>query len=119
MNYQAETDWDRLCDITDELMKTGRFQFRNDAMLEAQRLNPHLDRSGPGAKYNLKLGSRAHNAPSAGGGAEAQLAAKAKQVSEQRQISFAQAYVQAMSENPNLYVQYLHEHPEQWGGKRG
>jgi hypothetical protein len=47
------------------------------------------------------------------------LAARAKQIAEQSHMSFAQAYVEAVSENPNLYVQYLHEHPEQWGGKRG
>jgi hypothetical protein len=38
-----ESDWDKLCDHTDELMATGRYPARFEAMREAQRRNPHLD----------------------------------------------------------------------------
>ena len=42
-----ESDWDKLCDHTDELMATGRYPGRYEAMLEAQRRNPHLDKTRP------------------------------------------------------------------------
>ena len=43
-----ESDWDKLCDHTDELIATGRYPGRYEAMLEAQRRNLHLDRTPPG-----------------------------------------------------------------------
>jgi mRNA interferase HicA len=44
------SDWDKRCDCTDELMATGRYPGRHEAMLETQRQNPHLDRTPPGMK---------------------------------------------------------------------
>jgi signal peptide peptidase SppA len=41
--------------------------------------------------------------------AEAQLTAAANQIASQRNIPFAQAYVQALNQNPALYRQYLAE----------
>ena len=35
-----ESDWDKLCDHTDELVATGRYPGRYEAMKEAQRHNP-------------------------------------------------------------------------------
>lgn len=43
----------------------------------------------------------------------------AKQLAAARHITFAQAYVQALMENPRLYQQYLAQHPKQNGGPRG
>jgi len=43
-----ESDWDKLCDCTDELMATGLYPSRYEAMKEAQRRNPNLDRTPPG-----------------------------------------------------------------------
>ncbi len=54
-----------------------------------------------------------------GGHAEQQLNAMAKQIAAARHITFAQAYVQALKENPRLYEQYLAQHPQQNGGARG
>jgi len=42
-------------------------------------------------------------------GAEAQLNAAATQIAANRNVTFAQAYVQAMNQNPKLYQQYLAE----------
>ena len=42
-------------------------------------------------------------------GAEAQLNSAATQIAASRQITFAQAYVEAMKANPSLYTQYLAE----------
>jgi hypothetical protein len=109
-----QTDWDTLCDYTDELMATGRYPGRHEAMLEAQRRNPHLDPTPPGMK---PMRPAVHAATS--GNAEQQLNAMAKQIAAARHITFAQAYVQALKENPRLYQQYLDQHPQQNGGPRG
>ena len=54
-----------------------------------------------------------------GGNAEQQLNAMAKQIAAARNITFSQAYVQAMTENPHLYRAYLEQHSRQTGGPRG
>jgi hypothetical protein len=102
-----ESDWDALCDTTDELMATGRYPGRYEAMKEAQRRNPHLDPTPPGMKPTrpvMRPGSVT------GGNAEQQLNAAAKQIAAARRITFAQAYVQALMENPHLYTAYLEQH---------
>jgi hypothetical protein len=108
-----ESDWDALCDITDELMATGRYPGRYEAMLEAQRQNPHLDRTPPGMQSLWPTAARP--APTSGN-AEQQLNSMAKQLAAARHITFAQAYVQALTENPQLYTAYLAQHPRQSGG---
>jgi hypothetical protein len=108
-----ESDWDTLCDITDELMATGRYPGRHEAMKEAQRQNPHLDPTPPGMRSMRPTAARP--APTSGN-AEQQLNAMAKQLAAARHITFAQAYVQALKENPRLYQQYLAQHPRQSGG---
>ena len=110
-----ESDWDALCDITDELMATGRYPGRHEAMKEAQRQNPHLDSTPPGMQ-SMRSGP---GAVSGGGNAEQQLNVMAKQIAAARHIPFAQAYVQALMENPRLYTAYLEQHPQQNGGARG
>ena len=42
-------------------------------------------------------------------GAESQLNAAATQIAASKHITFAQAYVEALKANPNLYTQYLAE----------
>jgi hypothetical protein len=108
-----QSDWDTLCDYTDELMATGRYPGRHEAMKEAQRRNPHLDPTPPGMK---PMRPTAH---AAAGNAEQQLNAAAKQIAAARHITFAQAYVQALKENPRLYTAYLEQQPQQNGGPRG
>jgi len=107
-----ESDWDALCDITDELMATGRYPGRHEAMKEAQRQNPHLDPTPPGMKPMRPTAARP---ASTGGNAEQQLNAMAKQLSAARHIPFAQACVLALMENPQLYTAYLAQHPRQTG----
>jgi hypothetical protein len=109
-----QTDWDTLCDYTDELMATGRYPGRHEAMLEAQRRNPHLDPTPPGMK---PMRPTVH-APT-GGNAEQQLNAMAKQIAAARRITFAQAYVQALNSNPALHVAYLREHEAALRGRHG
>ena len=108
-----ESDRDALCDITDERMATGRYPGRHEAMKEAQRQNPHLDPTPPGIQALRPTAARP--AP-AGGNAEQQLNALAKQLAATRHIPFAQAYVQALMENSQLYTAHLAPHPRQTGG---
>jgi hypothetical protein len=108
-----ESDCDALCDITDELMATGRYPGRHEATKEAQRQNPHLDPTPPGMQ---SLRPTAARPMPAGGNAEQQLNAMAKQLAAARHIPFAQAYVQALMENPHLYTAYLEHHPRQTRG---
>ncbi|MGE5623891.1 MAG: hypothetical protein ACM3UP_02580 [Methanocella sp.] len=53
------------------------------------------------------------------GNAEQQLNAMAKQIAGAKNITFSQAYVEAMVEDPHLYRAYLEQHPQQNGGARG
>ena len=96
-----QSDWDTLCDCTDELMATGQYGGRSDAMREAQRRNPRLDPTPPGMQSVRPTGTRSV----AAGNAEAQLDAAARQIAAARRISFAQAYVEALA--PQLYQQYI------------
>ena len=50
------------------------------------------------------------------GNAEQQLNAMAKQIAA-KNITFSQAYVQAMAENPHIYRAYLEQHSRQTGGR--
>ncbi len=108
-----ESDWDLLCNITDELMATGRYPGRHEAMKEAQRQNPYLDPTPPGMK------PRTSTVRTVTGNAEQQLNALAKQTAAARHITFAQAYVEAVVGNPHLYRAYLEQHSHQTGGRRG
>jgi len=105
-----QSDWDTLCDHTDELMATGHYGGRYEAMREAQRRNPHLDPTPPGMQPMRPTTTR----PMAGASAEAQLDAAARQIAADRRISFARAYVEALT--PQLYQQYLAEHARKTGG---
>lgn len=106
-----QTDWDALCDYTDELMATGRYPGRHEAMKEAQRRNPHLDPTPPGMK------PRTSTVRTVVGNAEQQLNAAAKQIAAVKNITFSQAYVEAVVENPHLYRAYLAQHPHQTGAR--
>jgi hypothetical protein len=41
----------------------------------------------------------------------------AKQIAAARNITFSQAYIEAMVENPHLYRAWLEQHPRQAGGR--
>ena len=106
-----ESDWDTLCDHTDELLATGRYPSRHAAMRGAQRQNPHLDRTPPAMKP-MKPTAR----PLASGNAEAELDRQARQIEREDRIIYAAAYQRALLANPRLYTVYLHQHPRQTGG---
>jgi hypothetical protein len=110
-----ESDWDKLCDATDELMATGRYPGRYEAMLEAQRQNPHLDRTPPGMKSLRPTVAR----PVPNGNAEAELDRQARQMEREDRITYAEAYRRVLIANPRLYTAYLDQHPRQNGGSNG
>ena len=105
-----ESDWDTLCDHTDALLATGRYPSRHEAMLEAQRQNPHLDPTPPGMQ---PMKPTAH--PPATSNAEAELDRLARQIEREDRIPYAAAYQRALQANPRLYKAYLHQHPRQTG----
>jgi hypothetical protein len=51
------------------------------------------------------------------GHAEQQLNAMARQIAAAKNITFSQAYVEAMVQNPHLYRAYLEQHSHQTGGR--
>ena len=100
-----ESDWDMLCNHTDELMATGLHPGRHEAMLEAQRRNPHLDRTPPGMKPMTPT-----SRPMASGNAEAELDRQARQLEREDRITYA-AYQRALIANPRLCIADLEQHP--------
>ena len=106
-----ESDWDKLCDHTDELMATGRYPARYEAMLEAQRRNPHLDKTPPGMTAMTPTAR-----PASTGNAEAELDRLARQAQAEQRITYAEAYRRVLMANPRLYTAYLEQHPRQNGG---
>lgn len=52
-----EADWNKLCAITDELVKSGKFGSRPAAFKEAVRLHPELNSTPPTAK-DVGIGGR-------------------------------------------------------------
>lgn len=109
-----QSDWDTLCDHTDELMATGRYLGRYEAMLEAQRRNPHLDRAPPGMTAMPPTAC-----PASSGNAEAELDRLARQAQSEQRITYAEAYRRVLIANRRLYTAYLEQHPRQPGGSRG
>ena len=107
-----ESDWDKLCDHTDELMATGRCPGRYEAMREAQRRNPHLDKTPPGMTAMTPTAR-----PASTGNAEAELDRQARQMEREDRITYAAAYQRALLANPRLYTAYLDQHPRQTGAR--
>lgn len=68
----------------------------------------------PNAKYpgtaSGQIGQTQSGGFAGSGSAEAQLTAMAKRIAAERRCTFAQAYVEALNGNPELYVAYLREH---------
>ena len=106
-----ESDWDKLCDTTDELMATGRYPARYEAMKEAQRRNPHLDKTPPGMTAMTPTARSAST-----GNAEAELDRLARQAQSEQRLTYAEAYRRVLIANPRLYTAYLEQHPRQTGG---
>ena len=78
---------------------------RQVAMTEAQVIE-HLNTLASQDSQRTAIQSHTQAGPV---GAEAQLNAAATQIEASRSITFAQAYVQALNQNPKLYQQYLAE----------
>ena len=109
-----ESDWDKLCGHTDELMATGRYPGGYEAMLEAQRQNPHLDKTPPGMTAMTPTAR-----PASTGNAEAELDRQARQMEREDRITYAEAYRRVSTANPRLYTAYLEQHSRQKGGSNG
>ncbi len=84
-------------------MATGRYPDRHEAMKDSMPGGVG-SRCGSGAAPPMRPTAAR---PVPGGNAEQQLNAMAKQIAAARHITFAQAYVQALMENPQLYTAYL------------
>ena len=79
----------------------------SDAMkMTVPQLREHLLSLAAQESQRTALQSHTQAAPV---GAEAKLNAAATEIAASRNITFAQAYVQAMNQNPKLYQQYLAE----------
>lgn len=122
-NAGAEDDplWDEFCDHVDELVASGKYDSRYQAGLEVRRRFPHLKDVMPrGLSPDGRVASGV-SATSSGSGrsasscaagyvdAEAELDRRAKKISAERGISFAQAYVQALNADAGLYELYLRQ----------
>lgn len=92
-------------------MATGRYPSRSAAMQEAQRRNPHLDRTPPGMTSMTPTAR-----PASTGNAEAELDRLARQAQAEQRITYAEAYRRVLLANPRLYTAYLEQHPRQNGG---
>ncbi len=112
MNNQ--NSWDEYCDRIDTLMQTGNYRSRHEAGLAVKRTFPHLAAATPPGMQSNSSGRSATY-----GNAEAELDRLAKQIAAERHVSFAQAYVEVLSQNPRLYEAYLREHLERLGGGAG
>jgi|YelNatPaOPRAMG01_1025707.scaffolds.fasta_scaffold162457_2 hypothetical protein len=87
--------------LVDEFVDSGRCQSRPEAVEAVRRARPDL-RSIPTSERPTTTVSH--------GRAEARLMAVVKQFAAEKQIPFAQAYIEAMNSNMELYAAYLREH---------
>jgi hypothetical protein len=102
---------DEFYDLVDQYVASGRYGGRPEAADAVRRARPDLCPK-PAAGKPATMAST-------GLTAEAQLNAMAKKIAAERGVTFAQAYVAALNENPLLYVQYLREHEAALGARRG
>jgi hypothetical protein len=93
--------------LVDEYVASGRYGGRPEAADAVRRARPDLC---------PKPATR--NPAMMGGSAEAQLNALAQRIAGERRCTYAQAYVEALNSNPNLYLQYLKEHEAAPGAGR-
>ena len=82
--------------------------------LEAQRPNPHLDKTPPGM---TAMTSTAR--PASTGNAEAELDRLARQAQSEQRITYAEAYRRVLMANPRLYTACLEQRPRQNAGSNG
>lgn len=111
MNTQQQWDqWDEFVETIDTVMAESGIRSRMDAADEVRRRYPHLRNAKypgkPGMMGTSSSGGRPTGTPM-GGSAEAQLNVLAKQMAVERRCTLAQAYVEVLKANPNLYIAYL------------
>ncbi len=96
---------DEFYDLVDQFVASGRYGGRPEAADAVRTLRPDLCPTPAG-----------RNTPTTGSSAAAQLDRLAKKLASEQGISFAQAYVEVLNQNPRLYEAYLREHLERLGG---
>lgn len=115
----AQQKWDELVERMDDVIASGEVVSRADAReLVRQRYRHLADAEYPGG-IGVTSSQPRPGVTAIGSNAEAQLAARAKEIMAARRCTFAQAYVEALNESPTLYVQYLKEHEAALGVRRG
>lgn len=91
-------------DLVDQYVASGRYGGRPEAADAVRREHPDLCPS-----QRSKSGMTTISNSNTGGSAESQLTVMAKQIMEERRVTFARAYVEALNSDASLYVRYLKE----------
>lgn len=95
--------------LIDTFMATGRYLGRNTAADAVRRARPDL-RPMPVTPTPTRIYTTGANAGATPGTAEKKLMAMVKHYADEKQIPFAQAYIEAMTAEMDLYMAYLREH---------
>jgi hypothetical protein len=90
---------DEFYNLVDQFVATGRYGGRPEAAEAVRRARPDLRPTGVNTTPATVRGS-----------AEERLVALLKRVAGEKRIPFAQAYIEALTSNTELYAAYLREH---------
>jgi hypothetical protein len=97
---------DEYYDLVDQMVATGRFGGRPEAAAEVRRLRPDLTRP----KGNLRSTAVLAMSSGTGTAAERELDRLARELQQRNpRLTFAQAYVETLMANAQLYSRYLSE----------
>jgi hypothetical protein len=99
-------------------MATGRYLGRNAAADAVRRVRPDL-RPIPVTPEPTRIYTTGSGGATTPGTAEKKLMAMVKQYADEKHIPFAQAYIEAMNANMDLYMAYFREHTTAARGCRG
>ncbi len=104
-----ESAWNEFCGHIDELMATGKYGGRNDAGLAVRKLYPHLANVTPQGVKPSGSGRPVSSGMGAAGyiDVEVELDRRARAIVSRDGISYAQAYVKALNDDPRIYEAYL------------
>lgn len=118
--------WNEYVDQVDALIRTGRFSSRYDAGQEVRRRFPRLANvqvPGTTGKQPQRAVGGEGAASASYTDAEAELDKRARKISAEENVSYAQGYVLAMRRDPAIYLAFLRQHQrrlaEQEAARRG
>ena len=95
-------------DLVDQMVATGRFGGRPEAAAEVRRLRPDLTSANSTLRRTAFV--PAPMSPGTGTGAERELDRLARDLQQRNpRLTFAQAYVETLMANAQLYSRYLSE----------